>query len=424
MRTDLRSVPAPRVTVERSGSPRWWRGASPLTLAALGLVAVLAGCGSVTDPSAADAAVTLAPRGTSCDSDAECASGACVDHVCCDSRCEGECSRCDLEDARGTCTPVPAATECGVAACDEGQLTPAPRCDGNGACVASPPTSCGAYVCDGERACFAACTPGSDAACSSGNVCAGGVCAPPSCADGVRSPPETGVDCGGGACPRCGPGQGCQVGTDCESGTCASGACTTPTYAWRTSAFGSCGAGACSVGTQTRTVWCERSDGTTVADGLCAGTRPAESQTCNNTNGCTWYAGNYGTCSARCGGGTQTRPVYCRDGAGAQVPSSWCTGAPPTATASCNTFPCVVHVVGEPTAQMGPCWSPPSCLGGYPAFPSCPAGYAPTRSETACGNPNNCGSNWALCVFYQTVHYGCSDPSYVMGVAARECTYQ
>jgi len=73
---------------------------------------------------------------------------------------------------------------------------------------------------------------------------------------------------------------------------------------------------------------------------------------------------------------------------------------------------------------MGPCWSPPNCLGGYPAYPSCPAGYVATRSELACGNPNNCGGNWALCTFLSVAHYGCSNPTYVMGIAARECTYQ
>lgn len=400
----------------------WPRLAAALALA----LSLLAACGSVEPdpPSTIDAApAPLAAQGTACDRDDQCASGVCADHVCCATDCDGACARCDLEGSRGTCTPVPADTTCGEPTCDEGQLTPAPRCDGRGACVARPAESCGAYVCQDDRSCHEACA-GSDLACSSGNVCAQGTCAPPSCTDGVRSAPETGVDCGGGSCPSCTAGQGCAAGTDCQSGTCANGTCTAPTYAWRTSAFGACSAGACSAGIQTRTVRCERSDGTTVDDALCTGPRPASSQSCTNTAGCSWYAGAYGTCSARCGGGTQTRPVYCRDGVGAQVPSSWCTGTPPSATASCNTFPCVVHVVGEPSGSMGPCWSPPSCLGGYPAFPACPAGYTATRSETACGNPSNCGSNWALCVFYQTVHYGCSNPTYVMGIAARECTYQ
>ncbi len=403
---------------------------SVLVVAVVAVLAlVIAACGSIQDlpPSTEDAPgpAELSALGAGCAGDAECESGTCSDGVCCSSNCDGECSRCDLEGSRGTCTPVPSTTECGTPSCDEGQLTPAPHCDGNGGCVASAPTSCGAYVCEDETACFEACTPGSNAACSGNLVCAQGTCAPATCTDGVRSAPETAVDCGGGTCPRCAATQTCAVGTDCESGTCGSGGtCTAPTFAWRNTSYGTCSAGACSVGTQTRNVWCERSDGTTVSDALCTGTRPAQTQSCNNTNGCTWYAGTYGTCSQRCGGGTQARPVYCRDGVGAQVPSSWCTGTPPTATASCNTHACVVNVVAGPSAAMGPCWSPPSCLGGYPAMPSCPAGYAPTRSETACGNPNNCGGNWALCTFQNVAHYGCADPTYVMGIAVRECTYQ
>jgi len=198
------------------------------------------------------------------------------------------------------------------------------------------------------------------------------------------------------------------------------------TYTWKTTSFNACPAGACSMGLQTRQVWCERSDGAHVAESLCAGTRPAESQSCLNTVGCSWYAGDWGACSAKCDGGTSIRPVYCRDGAGAQVPSSWCAGVggPPYSSKSCNTFACVVDVSAGPSASMGPCWSPPNCLGGYPDFPACPAGYAPTRSETACGNPNGCGGNWALCTFLKLNGYGCANPTYVMGVAVRECTYQ
>lgn len=364
------------------------------------------------------------PLGASCDDDDACGSGVCASGVCCATACEGACVRCDLPAQRGTCAPVGDDVTCGVSACDEGQARPAPHCDGAGACVQGSTTSCGAYVCADELACAASCTD--DSACSAGNVCVSGSCMPPTCDDGVRTAPETGVDCGGGTCPRCVAGLGCAAGSDCQSGTCdaTTNTCTTPTYTWRTSSFGACGAGACSVGVQTRTVWCQRSDGATVDDALCGGGRPAQSQTCTNTAGCTWYAGAYGACSARCDGGTMTRPVYCRDGVGAQVPSAWCSGTAPSASATCNPQACTVYVVSGPSAAMGPCWSPPNCLGGYPAYASCPAGYAATRSEMACGNPNSCGGNWALCTFFNVAHYGCSNPTYVMGITARECTYQ
>ena len=364
--------------------------------------------------------------GAACDADQACESGTCAEGVCCATACDGGCNRCDLKGQRGTCAPVAADTICGTGSCRAGSATPAPRCDGHGTCVAAGAESCGAYICEDETSCAEACTAPSNEPCSSGNVCARGVCAPASCSDGVRTAPETAVDCGGGACPRCAGDQACAADTDCESGMCtaATFTCTSATYAWRTTSFTACDADACSLGTQQRTVWCERSDGTHVDDVRCTEQRPTQSQSCQNTTACTWFAGGYGSCSVRCGGGSQTRPVFCSNTVGGQVPNAWCSGPMPGSSQGCNNFACVVHVVGEPSAQMGPCWSPPNCLGGYPAFPSCPSGYAPTRSEIACGNPNNCGSNWALCTFFQSVHYGCSNSSFVMGIAARECTYQ
>lgn len=56
----------------------------------------------------------------------------------------------------------------------------------------------------------------------------------------------------------------------------------TYTYAWTTSSWGFCQAYPyCNPqGTQSRTVSCRRSDGMTVADSFCTGTKPATSQSC------------------------------------------------------------------------------------------------------------------------------------------------
>lgn len=56
--------------------------------------------------------------------------------------------------------------------------------------------------------------------------------------------------------------------------------CNPYTYSWNTGTFGACSE-TCGGGTQTRTVTCQRSDGTTVADSYCSGTRPTTSQSCN-----------------------------------------------------------------------------------------------------------------------------------------------
>lgn len=45
------------------------------------------------------------------------------------------------------------------------------------------------------------------------------------CTDGIWNGTETDVDCGGGACYPCEPGQSCVDSSDCVSGSCVGGAC-------------------------------------------------------------------------------------------------------------------------------------------------------------------------------------------------------
>jgi hypothetical protein len=52
---------------------------------------------------------------------------------------------------------------------------------------------------------------------------------PAHCDDGTRDDGETGMDCGGGECPACGVGDGCDVGADCESKSCPAHTCVPPT---------------------------------------------------------------------------------------------------------------------------------------------------------------------------------------------------
>ena len=103
--------------------------------------------------------------------------------------------------------------------------------------------------------------------------------------------------------------------------------CSAPTTGdWETGAWGSCSA-ACGGGAQTRTVTCGFDN--------CNGPQPTSLRTCN-TQSCStagaWTKGTWGSCSTTCGGGTQARTVTCD--------FDTCTGTEPAPSQSCNTQAC------------------------------------------------------------------------------------
>ena len=111
-------------------------------------------------------------------------------------------------------------------------------------------------------------------------------------------------------------------------------------YSWQTGTWGSCSA-SCGGGTQTRTATCRRSDGVDLPDAYCAGiTKPATSTACN-TQSCvtySWQVGDWSTCSIPCTGGTQSRTVYCRRSTdNAIVSDAYCSADRPVQNQSCNS---------------------------------------------------------------------------------------
>lgn len=104
------------------------------------------------------------PANTTCTIGAQCASGFCVDGVCCDRACDGACESCALTGRVGTCSPIKNAMD---------------------------------DVCGGESICddAGACRKLLGKACASSVECASG-----NCVDGVC--------CGSGACGTC---QSCAV---------------------------------------------------------------------------------------------------------------------------------------------------------------------------------------------------------------------
>jgi hypothetical protein len=189
----------------------------------------------VTTFDAADAARNLAD-GAPCLSGAQCASGRCIEGVCCDEACGGGCRSClgkETGGKDGACAPVQAGRDpdddctptgpetCGAdgtcdgagacrlwgrevvcvpASCEASTLSPERRCDGKGACTAGPTIACAPYACAAGK-CKGACS--SEADCASGSFCAaGGTCT-----------------------PRKNLGEGCAAGAECVSNACADGIC-------------------------------------------------------------------------------------------------------------------------------------------------------------------------------------------------------
>jgi hypothetical protein len=173
--------------------------------------------------------------GGACTPSTGCASGYCVDGVCCESACSGTCQACSMTKtgaSDGLCRPVKKGTdpddECavdtsnacgldgtcdGVGACryqvtgtpcstssckGQGTFTPRSQCNGSGTCVAGKPDACpNNMLCASDTTCATTCTDRSTTGCPSGYKCVGGT----SCAIDTMT-------CGSTAC-QLGTGQVC-----------------------------------------------------------------------------------------------------------------------------------------------------------------------------------------------------------------------
>jgi hypothetical protein len=132
--------------------------------------------------------LSAAPLGTACTAGTQCASGNCVDGVCCGSASCGSCSACNLAGSAGTCRVVPVGTPDPRGVCvDQGAATCGTdgRCDGTGACqlyaagtvcsAASCPVGAATLTkqgtCSGAGTCVASLVSCSPFVCEPGNVC-------------------------------------------------------------------------------------------------------------------------------------------------------------------------------------------------------------------------------------------------------------
>jgi len=175
-----------------------------------------------------DTGSCLEGLGSGCTDGTECASGECVDGVCCADAACGTCEACDLAGSLGTCTTVddgvddadscdPAANYCEGGACKT-DITQGSPCVNNyecgtGAAFCANNVCCNA-VCDGPcESCLAADTAETnDGTCATINM---GTDPDQECASGQGC-------CSGGSCTAgaCIAGESCDVDEDCTSNFC------------------------------------------------------------------------------------------------------------------------------------------------------------------------------------------------------------
>jgi hypothetical protein len=313
-------------------------------------------------------------KGISCSASSDCNTGFCVDGVCCESSCDGQCEACDAAGALGTCQAITgaphnarvecngagdtcggtcdgqvrtacgyptASTSCRAASCTAGTAMVAAACDGNGGCPALQQQDCGTYAC-GATACHGDCTTDSD--CAGTSYCAAGVCVTKKVA-----------------------GASCGVADQCGSGFCADGVCCNAACNGQCEACAEAGhAGECrAVAGIPRQGHDACGDDGTVCGGVCDGTvRTACS-----------YPGASTSCrQASCGNDTATLSATC-DGQGA---------CPAKQTQGCGTFVCGA------TACLGDCQADGDCATGF----WCSGGVCAPKLQpgTACSASDQCGT--------------------------------
>lgn len=186
--------------------------------------------GTSTGGAPANCTMFCLPLGAECASPNECESGRCVDGVCCESTCNGECQACrgdltgaadgvceavlpntdpdgDCEeeaasscgqtglcDGKGGCALYEAGTVCADATCTGGVEYGTRTCDGLGDCGPASSAECAPYLC-GKASCETTCK--ANAECAGDAVCVGGACREPSA---LLEPCDELADCARGEC--------------------------------------------------------------------------------------------------------------------------------------------------------------------------------------------------------------------------------
>ena len=326
-------------------------------------------------------------KSESCTCNSECRSGYCVDGVCCTSACGESCKACNLPNALGDCSFIPAGvaptdasickphtpatcgpdgtcdgrggcrlyvtdTVCSSGTCDGDGLSGVKTCDGKGACSGSISKPCAPYSCDpGSNLCDASCA--TNAQCSAGQSCA------------VRS------------CGMKLNGFECTIDSDCASGYCSDGTCCNV----------ACN-GACLSCNQTGSVGRCRFVPAGLPDPTCPAQSPSTCGTtglCDGSGACALYPETTPCGATSCSGSTLLNTARACDGKGS------CQAAQ---LVDCSPYRCTTG------ACSGACSSDADCATGHACVltgaPGVTGNCGKKKNGQSCGDATECES--AECV--------------------------
>lgn len=289
----------------------------------------------------------IAGIGAPCMQPSDCASGYCVDGVCCDTACNGPCLACSVAAGApmdGTCAPATEpcndnnpCTENDV--CSAGVCTGTPKtCPITNQCLASGTCNVVTGMCEyTTKPNGSACNDGN--ACTLSDTCQMGVCsagtpmvcpAPDQCHNAGSCDPATGT-CTYPTKPNgtaCSDANACTLGDTCQMGICTSGAPKTCTPLSQCHNAGTCNQ----------------------ATGVCSNPAKPNGTACNDANACT----SSETCqNGSCSNGTQKvcpPPDQCHNSPGTCSPSTGLCSYPNKVNGTnCND--------GNACSLWDACWS-------------------------------------------------------------------
>ncbi|HVU52271.1 MAG TPA: HYR domain-containing protein [Polyangia bacterium] len=339
--------------------------------------------------------VTGSGIGSPCTSTAQCASGLCVDGVCCGladptaTSC-GQCQACNVPGSLGTCTAT-------AGSCSDGNACTQNDTCQNGACVGGAPIACAASdqchvagTCDPATGTCSSPAAPNGTACSDGNACTqtdscqAGVCvggSPVTCAPSDQCHvagacnPATGT-CSSPAAPNgtaCSDGNACTLGDSCQAGTCVGSTPVTCAPSDQCHVAGTCNptTGACSNPPVANGTACNDGNACTTSDvcaaGVCTGGAPLD---CDDQNPCT-----VDSCSGA-GGCAHTpgnKGAVCRAATSACDSAETCTGTSAACPAAADKVAPVL-AAGTNQTVVGTCSSAPLVFAAPALVGSCETG--------------------------------------------------